>query len=224
MISLIYTIASTIVFWLFSMFMQITTDQLIELRNNQFKSLNDQMVEDQEATESANPKYKPSFLADKIVVERIDDDNLSENNASFGSENYVVEPIGEGFYSMKNVPKETMSTVDELNDAVNMFRNAHGYQKLEIDHWLCEFADFRAHEIEGNFTHDGFSQYIKDGKADEYGFTHFGENIWTGSMMGVHIVEYGWAKSPGHFAALVGDWTKGCGGIYGENAVFIFAR
>jgi uncharacterized protein YkwD len=155
-------------------------------------------------------KVRPSQVKVKIEAE--------------AGQNYVVEALGDGFYQMNNAPEEQMATVEELNIAVNEFRKAQSRNQLEIDFNLCEFAKFRALEIADDFSHAGFSRYIESGKTDDFGFRRYGENIWSGPMMGVHIVEYGWAKSPGHYQALVGDWTKGCAGIYDVYAVFIFAR
>ena len=146
-------------------------------------------------------------------------------DTTYTDDNYVLEPTDrEGFFDLKYAPAEPMSTVSELNQAVNEFRKAHGQNWLEIDSGLCSFADRRAHEISEDFSHDGFSKYFESEGIDTWGFTAFGENIWMGEFMGVHIVEYGWVKSPGHYEALVGEWTKGCAEIYDKYAVFIFAR
>lgn len=223
MISLIYTVVSIIAYAIFSVVFTITSGQIQQELSKQIVSNQNIPEENTQDNSSLHPEKTPEiFIADQTTASDVNTD-LTE--PQFGGANYVVEPGDkEGMYTMKNVPIEPMSTVDELNQAVNVFRAVHGQGALDINDHLCEFAAFRAKEIEGDFSHDGFSRYIDEGKTKDYSFTHYGENIWTGSMMGVHIVEYGWAKSPGHYAALVGQWTNGCGGIYGTNAVFIFAR
>lgn len=178
-------------------------------------------IQSDETNSADNDNFSPNrtYITDKVKSASSETDSNST-----GGQNYIVEPLDNGFFKVVNAPEEPMSTVDELNTAVNQFRTAHGKSSLEIDSSLCSFADRRAHEISQNFTHDQFSKYFEDSNAPTWGFSNFGENIWQGKFMGVHIVEFGWAKSPGHFAALVGDWTKGCGGIYEQFAAYEFAR
>lgn len=141
--------------------------------------------------------------------------------------NYQLEPDPqgrEGFYVMKSKPEEHMSSVDELNQAVNQYRATHNLSQLYIDPQLCDIALQRATEIEENFSHDQFATHVENGDYTYTGFNSIGENLWQGKFSGVHIVEYGWDQSPGHRSNLQGDWTRGCAGIYLENAVFTFAR
>jgi len=139
--------------------------------------------------------------------------------------NYELEPDPqgrEGFYIMKAKPDETMATVEELNQAVNLYRQTHNLNQLQIEDSLCLIANERAHEIQEEFSHDRFGQHVQAGDYNHTGFSRIGENLWQGSFSGVHIVEFGWDKSPGHRANLLGDWSKGCAGVFQTNAVFIF--
>jgi uncharacterized protein YkwD len=142
-------------------------------------------------------------------------------------ENYQLEPDPdgkEGQYIIKNAPSETMATVEELNQATNQYRQTHGHNQLHIDSQLCDIANSRAIEIDEEFSHQKFQEHFDNGDYNYTGVQAMGENLWQGSFSAVHIVEFGWDKSPGHQANQRGDWTKGCAGIYKTNAVFIHAR
>lgn len=143
------------------------------------------------------------------------------------TENYQLEPDPdgkEGFFIIKSAPSETMSTVESLNSAVNNYRQTHNLNQLYIDPQLCEIAYQRAVEIDQEFSHEQFAQHVEAGDYNYTGFNSIGENLWQGSFTGVHIVEFGWDKSPGHRDNLQGDWSRGCAGIFKINATFIFAR
>ena len=221
MISIIYPVISSLVL---NLFLVLLTPALLQLSlqnaSQPTPSLSEKILTSNSASPSATPQVKKFAMKDAVVAQRI----ATPSPTATPAESYVIESVGEGFYKMSNVPEEPMTTLAELNTAVNQFRAAHGQGALGIDSHLCQFADQRAHEVKEDFSHDLFSKHIDEGIADGWGFRHFGENIWQGKFSGVHIVEYGWAKSPGHYAALVGDWTKGCGGVFEEQAVFIFAR
>jgi len=136
-----------------------------------------------------------------------------------------ADPDGqEGFYIMKNTGFETMATVTELNQAVNNYRYDHHLSALYIDPQLCDIATSRSQEIHTQFSHDAFAAHVSAGDYNYVGFSSIGENLWQGSFSAVHIVEFGWDRSPGHQANLKGDWTRGCAGIFDTNAVFVFAR
>jgi len=141
--------------------------------------------------------------------------------------NYQLEPIEggeEGHYVLKNVPNETMSTVDELNTAMNDYRAAHGLPRLNIDEQMCQIAEQRAIEANEIFSHEKFREHLHAGDYDFTGFRVMGENLFDGSLSGVHIVEYGWDQSPRHRPNMHRDWTRGCAGIYKSTAAYLFAK
>lgn len=73
-------------------------------------------------------------------------------------ENYQLTPHPngeEGFYIMKHAPKEQMTSVEELNQALNHYREAHGLASLYIDPQICDIAAQRAAE-----AHEDFSQPV----------------------------------------------------------------
>lgn len=163
---------------------------------------------------SSSPRHHPLYPSPTIVPTNI-------------HENYHIEPDPdgkEGFYVMKSIPDEHMSSVDELNQAVNQYRSNHHLQVLYIDPQLCEIATARAIEIDSEFSHDQFSSHVNAGDYYYTGYNAIGENLWQGQFSGVHIVEFGWDRTVGHRANLQGDWSRGCAGIYQTNAVFIFVR
>lgn len=143
------------------------------------------------------------------------------------SPGYQLEPHPsgeEGVFVLKNVLPEPMSTEDELNAAVNAYRQTHSLNILQIDPQLCDIARQRAVEAETEFSHAKFESHVENGDYNHVGFLVIGENLWQGSFSGVHIVEFGWDQSPGHRANLQGNWSRGCGGIHQQTAAFIFAR
>ncbi len=133
----------------------------------------------------------------------------------------VPDPSHEGEYVICNTVAEKMATTDELNVAQNNYRQNHGLNTLNIDSALCKVAGERAHEIAGNFSHDGFETAID---RNHISYSAVGENIASGPLTGVHFVEWAWDRSPGHKANMLGDWSRGCGGVYSRFAVFIFAK
>lgn len=143
------------------------------------------------------------------------------------AENYLMEPHPsgkEGFYIIRNAPVGVMSTREELDKAVQNYRKSHNLNQIKIDDNLCLIAHERAVEASQDFSHDLFQEKAQKGEYNFANFTRISENLWDGSFSGVHIVEYGWDRSPGHRANLQGPWTRGCGGIYGTTAVYIFAN
>ena len=120
-----------------------------------------------------------------------------------------------------------MATVEELNNAMNNYRQIRNLPNITIDQKLCEIAQIRAEnqsENGGLDNHAGFdSQFQSQDK-----FYQMGEVLFGGSqpVTATHIVEWGWDQSlTGHKEAISDpSWTDGCGGVSGYFAVFIFGR
>lgn len=120
-----------------------------------------------------------------------------------------------------------MSTSEELFVAVNEYRKAHGIGTLEKNDLLCSIAQNRANEqlSYGSLdSHAGFEKYARN----QTDFDAMGEILYGGvqNQLGVHIVEWGWARSQtGHKESLEDrKWQNGCGGVAGLFAVFIFGK
>lgn len=177
------------------------------------------------ATHSAVFNPNLSILDD--TTEAQTNSHIQKSPTITATEKYQMEdhPSGEeGFYVLKNAPSEPMTTVEELNMAVINYRKAHGFGELYIDSQLCDIAHQRAIEANSEFSHAKFSEHVKAGDYNYTGFNTISENLWDGSFSGVHIVEFGWDRSPGHRANLQGDWTRGCGGVFKTTATYVFAN
>lgn len=187
-------------------------------------SVSSVVIEKKEASQSA---HFEDISQVPLVVNTTSSPQFISNFVSPPPAQYQIEdhPSGqEGFYVLKNAPWEPMSTVEELNKAVNIYRQTHQLNTLEIEQNLCLISQQRALEANETFSHERFGEHVENGDYDYVKFNVIGENLWDGSFSGVHIVEYGWDKSVGHRANLQGDWQRGCAGIFEETAVFIFAK
>jgi uncharacterized protein YkwD len=122
---------------------------------------------------------------------------------------------------------DRMSTVDELNQAMNQYRRTHNLPTLTFDSLLCNMAQTRADQLQafGKLdTHAGFG----DLAHGQQSFNTLDEVLFGGvnKVSGTHIVEWGWDTSlTGHHEAISDPrWKEGCGGINGLFAVFIFGE
>lgn len=120
-----------------------------------------------------------------------------------------------------------MSTVGELNAAMNQYRASRGLSTLNNSGLLCDIAQKRANENQANGkldTHAGFGKYAQS--QQEY--NDIAEVLFGGAqpVSGVHIVEWGWDQSlTGHREAISNPkWQDGCAGIAGYFAVYIFGK
>jgi len=131
----------------------------------------------------------------------------------------------DGSYSMKVGMDERMSTANELYEALMNYRSVKGKSRLSWDDKLASYAQKRAAYIcaNGGDGHAGFYEYINNqGGYDELGYGHLGENMARMKMLGVHLVEWIYAQSPGHEANQVGDWSHVGVGISEYCSVVIF--
>lgn len=138
---------------------------------------------------------------------------------------WTVEKVNEHETALSMPPDPRMSTQDELFDAINQYRKANGINEVQKSDALCTIAQKRADEQLANGAlddHAGFDKYV-NGQNE---FSTMGEVLFGGNQpeYGVHIVEFGWARSlTGHREAIRDtNWQYGCGGIAGYYAVFIF--
>lgn len=125
----------------------------------------------------------------------------------------------------KFAPDDHMSTVDELNQAMNQYRITHNLPTLSFDSLLCNMAQTRANQLQANGALDSHAGF-NDLAHNQQSFNTLDEVIFGGvnKVSGVHIVEWGWDTSlTGHHEAISDpQWKEGCGGITGLFAVFIF--
>lgn len=118
-----------------------------------------------------------------------------------------------------------MSTIDELNQAMNQYRESHGLPTLSFNSTLCSIAQNRAVELQqlGKLDgHAGAEKYMRQQQE----FNTIDEVLFGGiqPVAGVHVVEWGWDTSlTGHHEAISDSkWRDGCAGIAGYFAVFEF--
>jgi len=131
----------------------------------------------------------------------------------------------DGSYTMKIGEDKTMSTPQELYQAILAYRQTKGKSGLSWDDKLATYANERAVFIctNGRDGHAGFSDFINNqGGYDKLGFAHLGENMGNIKLSGVHLVEWMYAQSPGHDANQLGDWSHVGVGISGVCNVVIF--
>lgn len=128
-----------------------------------------------------------------------------------------------------NAPDSRMSTADELFVAVNNFRVVHNLNPVQKDDTLCYIAQSRANEMKalGQLDeHQGLNKFFDEQNIiQNIGEVLYGSKDSAGQpTLGVHVVEWGWARSvTGHREALLDPkWQYGCGGIGGYIAVFEF--
>lgn len=138
---------------------------------------------------------------------------------------WTVEKQDEHITKMSLPPDVSMSTPDELFNAMNVYRQDHGISTIQKSDSLCSIAQKRADEQVANGgldNHAGFDKFAQNQQE----FSRMGEVLFGGvqPQYGVHIVEFGWDRSlTGHREAIQDtSWQYGCGGIAGYYAVFIF--
>lgn len=159
---------------------------------------------------TTTPTQKNSSLPDKLVawVENQSTETASEEKAGF----------------VKIPPSDHIATVGELFAAVNEYRGKRNLPILKTNSFLCDIAEKRAREVLalGDLDHSGLSKYTES----QHEFSLMGEILFTSPypQSGAHIVEMGWDKSTtGHKEELQNpDYTRGCAGISGYYAVFVF--
>lgn len=122
-------------------------------------------------------------------------------------------------------PDDHMSTSDELFDAMNIYRKAHGLSTLQSDGVICTVAQNRLSEqIQLGYSdkHAGFSKYVQSQQE----FNVMNEVLLTTStpLTGTHIVEWAWDKSLTGHKEVISDpqWQYGCAATSNRFAVFVF--
>jgi hypothetical protein len=123
------------------------------------------------------------------------------------------------------IPSPRITALDDLNTAVNTFRNMHEVSQLRLDSSLCVIAQSRLEELHARNDldhHEGFQKYFDMQSL----FNRMGETIYQSSdfQSNTSIVENGWANSSGHRQTLLDSTFRfGCGARDAHFAVFIIA-
>lgn len=167
---------------------------------------------------------KNTIEKDAVKTESVEVDikYVEPNKPAF---TWSVEKVDEHITKISIPPDDRMSTGEELNTAMNSYRNAHNLTAVQATEGICSIAQSRANEQSANNgldSHAGFNKYVQNQSE----FTRMGEVLFGGNQpqYGVHIVEFGWDRSlTGHKEAIQDpSWRFGCGAISGYYAVFIF--
>ncbi len=125
----------------------------------------------------------------------------------------VAKKVDDMTYTIKVGEDERMATPQEILDALNQYRRVNGKSALTWDDKLAGYAQTRAQHfstIAGTDKHAGFDDYLNNHNGFEaLGYRRVGENSYFGGKLnGVHMIEWVFAKSPGHDANQLDDgWT-----------------
>lgn len=125
----------------------------------------------------------------------------------------IAREIEEGTYTIRVGNDNAMGTPQEVLAALNAYRNTNGRSSLTWDDTLGRYAQSRAEYMESIQTtdkHAGFNSYLEnDDGFNKLGFYQLGENSYYGGPLnGTHVIEWVFAKSPGHDANQKStDWT-----------------
>lgn len=125
----------------------------------------------------------------------------------------VAQKVDDLTYTIKVGEDEKMATPQEVLEALNNYRNVNGKSSLAWDDTLGSYAQSRAthfSSISGTDKHAGFDNHLNNENGFEtLGFRRLGENSYFGGKLnGVHMIEWVFAKSPGHNAnQLDSQWT-----------------
>lgn len=117
----------------------------------------------------------------------------------------VAKKIGDHTYTIKVGEDARMATAQEVVDALNSYRHAHGVGDLVVDGKLTEYTQTRADFFKSSGStdaHAGFSHFLdnEDGFT-KLGFSRLGENSYYGGpLYGVHLIEWVFGASPEHNA------------------------
>lgn len=208
--------------WLFGLTFYLSSSQpsLVSTPESQLKSETSN-VENVAPTATMSPKVENVKVA-KPIDPYANDPNLK--NAEWGE----AVKTDSGSYTMKVGMDTKMSTADELYQALLTYRQTKGKSNLTWDGRLAEYASSRASFIcaHGTDHHAGFKDFLEN--QDGYkklGYRHLGENMSVGmKLTGTHLIEWIYAKSPGHDANQLGDWSHVGVGISGNCSTLIFGN
>lgn len=141
----------------------------------------------------------------------------------------VAEKVDDVTYTIKVGHDATMASPQEVYEAINLYRNTAGIHSLTWDDTLAQFAQSRADTFTrngGTDKHAGFNAFLQNEDGfNKLGFQRVGENSYFGGpLTGTHVIEWVFAKSPGHNANQLNTvWTEVGVGVT-ENAInIIFA-
>ncbi len=140
----------------------------------------------------------------------------------------VAKEIGEGTYTIRVGNDAAMGSPSEILDALNAYRNVSGRGSLTWDDNLGNYAQSRAEyqkSIDSTDKHAGFNNFLENEDGfTKLGFYRLGENSYYGGPLnGVHLIEWVFAKSPGHDAnQKSSDWSHVGIGVTDRTVNLVF--
>lgn len=158
------------------------------------------------------PEPTPTYENDEVIkIEPISKKHTVEptNSQPWG----VAQKVDDVTYTIKVGEDNMMASPQEVLQALNNYRNVNGKSSLTWDDNLASYAQSRAQQfsaISGTDKHAGFDNYLNNENGfAALGFRRIGENSYFGGKLnGVHMIEWVFAKSPGHNAnQLDSQWT-----------------
>lgn len=147
-----------------------------------------------------------------------------EDNTEWG----VAKEVDEGTYTIKIAYDAAMATPEEVLAALNAYRQTNGKSSLGMDQKLQAYAQSRADYFQQqgqSDKHAGFNRFLDEENGFEtLGFMRLGENSYFGGpLTGTHVIEWVFAKSPGHNAnQLDAGWSHAGVGVSSSSIDIIF--
>lgn len=139
--------------------------------------------------------------------------------------NYSAEKISDTTYKVHNVANDSsMASAQDIFNALNTYRAAHGVGGLSWDSKLADLASSRANTFASRGSldgHAGFRDFMNNGGFDKAGFNGLGENsaFLSGPMNGDRIIREIFGADGDHDGnQLNGAWTHAAVGVNG-NAI-----
>lgn len=143
----------------------------------------------------------------------------------------IADKVAEHLYQIHVGQDQTMSTNDELFQALNIYRELHGVPALQTNDDLCRFADIRIKQLTDLGTldgHKGFKEYLdsEDNWKNLSGLISVGENNSIGyRLTGTHLIEWIFDADEEHRSnQLDARWNQGCVRIQGTIVEVLFGR
>ncbi len=167
---------------------------------------------------------RPSLPPQEIVITIVPKQNRTDDEWG------VAKQIGEHTYTIRVGSDDRMGTREEILSALNNYREVNGAGALAFDDRLNNYAQGRADtfaSIKSTDAHAGFNDYLENHNGfEELHFARLGENSYYGGpLYGVHLIEWVFAKSPGHNANQIDrGWTHVGIGVTNSSANLIFAE
>jgi len=205
-----------------------TNDLLSSLKS--IKNYRNQTLTDKPAVQvmKATPTLIPtSTLTPTPVRVREKAPDTSSPDTSSG-EWGVAKQVGEHTYTINVGNDSSMTSAQEVHQALNAYRSSKGIGQLSWDDKLASYAQGRASHFKNIGTvdsHAGFNSYLENENGfEQLGFMRLGENSYFGgALTGTHLIEWVFSQSPGHDAnQLDSSWSHVGVGVTDTSVNLIF--